>query len=303
VWGWVLNFKKRTLLDLLGNKLSSLDVRLFSDIHLELEYSFRIPNLKENQVIILAGDIGSQSRSKTLNIDIENFLIDTLKYGSIVIYVAGNHEFWGSRIDKFHRLIREFERKNSNFYFLDNESLFINDIEFIGSTLWTDFNNEDPLTYLEIGGSKSYGRTANTSNDYRKIKYKDNNQYRKINTLDTLKLHKQAIRYIKSRINQKHTQFVISHYAPSEIFLDKDRYSEERKNGYKHEITKYAYYSELEELAENFQFWAAGHTHFYVNITKNGVRYLSNPRGYANVDKYRVALFNPNLIIQVLNGA
>jgi predicted phosphohydrolase len=286
--------------------LPFLEVRLFSDIHLEFEHTFRIPNLKKNQVVLLAGDIGRQGRtSGSLNKELEAFLLDTLSSGAIVLFVTGNHEYYGSRIDKLNKLLKEFQSNNENFYFLDDESILINEIEFIGGTLWTDFNNQNSLTFLEIGGDKKFlGKTANTTKDYQKIR-KKGSLYGKVNysnlmTKDTYLLHKQTLRYIKSRIGESHTQFVMTHFAPSELFLDKKRWSGEQTNGYDYNISKYAYYSELESIAEEFDYWASGHTHKYVDESKNGVRYLSHPRGYIGEGKeHEVSEFNPNYLIKV----
>ena len=286
--------------------LPYLSVRLFSDIHLEFEATFRIPNLKKNQIIILAGDIGRQgATSGTLNSDLKSFLLDTLSSGAIILYITGNHEYYGSRIDKLNKLLKGFELKHENFYFLNDESILINEIEFIGGTLWTDFNNQNKLTFLEIGGDKKFlGKTANSTNDYQKIRKKKmlygRENYSKLMTKDTFLLHIKTLRYIKSRIGQKHTQFVATHFAPSELFLDKDRWRGEKKNGYDYNISKYAYYSELEHIAEKFDYWASAHTHQYVDEVKNGVHYLSNPRGYIGVgDEHIVSEFNPNFLIKI----
>jgi predicted phosphodiesterase len=268
--------------------LPSLDVRLFNDLHLEFEDTFRIPDLKKNQVIVLAGDIGRQGRGKVLNDSLKRFLEDTLYFGVIIIYVTGNHEYYGSRIDKVNRLIRQFDEKNENFYFLNDESVFINDTEFLGGTLWTDLNNEDPNTFLEIGGTKQYGKTANTQNDYHKISIKESkngkDNFTKLRTRDTVKFHKKTLNYIKSRVGKHDKQVVVTHFPPSEIFLDKERWENKYEKGYDYNISKYAYYSELEYLAENFDYWFSGHTHYSVNTIKNGVHYISNPRGYFEKD-------------------
>lgn len=274
------------LLDDSGSLLKDLDIRIFNDIHLEFDNSFKIPNIKKNQVIILAGDIGRQgSKSSDLNNDLKDFFYDILNQGAIILFVAGNHEYYGSRIEKFNNLVLEFENKNNNFFFLNDKSVFINGFEFIGGTLWTSFNNKNFLIYTEIGGDKKYGgKTSNTSNDYFKIKNKSEKdgikRFGKFQTKDAYLLHIKTVKYIKSRINKNKKQIVITHFAPSEIFLDKERWSSHKKNGYDYDISKYNYYTELECLAENFSCWIAGHTHKYVNEIKNGVHYISIPRGY-----------------------
>lgn len=305
----LMNFVKKeiSILNMKNKLINVLDVRLFNDLHLEFENSYRIQKIKRNQIIILAGDIFCQGGKQEINSVFSDFVKDILSKGAIVLFVAGNHEYWGSRIEKFNKILKDFEKDNENFYFLNDESIFINDIEFLGGTLWTDFNKGDILTYLEIGGSKSYGVTANSSKDYKKIKSKKVvdgiENYGKLTTKDAFLLHKNTLKYIKSRIGKHHTQFVITHFPPSEKFLNKERFINEKKNGYNYDIAKYAYYSELESIAENFNYWASGHTHKYLDEYSNGVRYLSNPRGYIDKKdpKEQVKLFKSNQIIKVIN--
>lgn len=290
-----------------GDLLEELEVRLFSDLHLEFENTFRIPNLKTNQIVILAGDISTQGRNKELNTKLESFLLDTLESDVIVIMVAGNHDYWGTYLEKFHSLMRDFESKNKNFYYFNDDSLFINGVEFLGSTLWTDFNKEDALTFLEIEGHKTYGKTANTSKDYHKIKEKKllngKHNYSKLTSKKISSVHRKSINYIKSRMNEDHVRVVTTHFTPSELFLDTERWNNEIENGYDYHVSKYAYYSELESLAEHFDYWFAGHTHKYVDIIKNGVHYLSNPRGYIDKKNKKneeaVSKFNPDFLIKI----
>lgn len=51
-----------------------------------------------------------------------------------VIYVTGNHEYFGSSPEATHRSIRSYNRPN--FHFLNNEEIEIDGVLFAGSTLW-----------------------------------------------------------------------------------------------------------------------------------------------------------------------
>ena len=296
---WIKN-EKNELID-------ELQVRLFSDLHLEYDYSFKIPNIQKNQIIILAGDIHNNGRSKSLNEKLTAFFHDILSQGAIILFVAGNHDYWGTHIEKYNSLINQFERENENFYFLNDSSVFINDIEFLGGTLWTNFNKKDTRTYLEVQGHKDYGRTANTSNDYHKIKEKYEKDgrtiYTKLTSKTTYLRHIKTVKYLTERAGEHHTQFVVTHHAPSEIFVDKERWNKHKKNGYDYNINKYSYYSELEYLAEQFNYWASGHTHKYVNEYYKNTLFLSIPRGYIDKKNEKnsevVNKFNPNLIIKI----
>ena len=55
-----------------------------------------------------------------------------------MIYVAGNHEYYGQKIPKLTRELKELAA-GTNVHFLETESVTIGEVEFLGATLWTDF--------------------------------------------------------------------------------------------------------------------------------------------------------------------
>jgi hypothetical protein len=57
----------------------------------------------------------------------------------------GNHEFYGQKIPKLIDEIKEVAQ-GSNVHVLENQSVEIGDVVFLGATLWTDFRlNGDPV--------------------------------------------------------------------------------------------------------------------------------------------------------------
>ena len=65
-----------------------------------------------------------------------------------MIYVLGNHEHYHGDFATTANRIRSMLESNmlSNVYLLDREIKVIDDVTFIGGTLWTDMNNGDQLT-------------------------------------------------------------------------------------------------------------------------------------------------------------
>ncbi len=126
-----------------------MPVRPFSDIHNEFCPANKItrilgmvvpplPTDKET-VALIAGDLGLAHRQETwlkaLSVLAKQFLA--------IVYVEGNHFFYHN--DFFGR-IQELKSKVSlpkNVHFLENESVKINGVVFIGATLWTDFQGKD----------------------------------------------------------------------------------------------------------------------------------------------------------------
>lgn len=107
-------------------------IHIRSDTHNEF-YSGKpewhpIPNKAE--IIILAGDIDLGTAG--------------IKWASTlkkqILYVAGNHEYYTHNLDILEYDMRATAHNSDNVVFLQNDTYVINDIRFIGTTLWTDYN-------------------------------------------------------------------------------------------------------------------------------------------------------------------
>jgi hypothetical protein len=124
-------------------------VRPFSDIHAEFWPVNKIDNIlgmvvpplhtDKETIALVAGDIGLAHRQETwlkvIGLLAKRFLA--------VIYIEGNYFFYHN--DFFGR-IQELKAKLSlpkNVYLLENESVNINGVLFVGATLWTDFLGKD----------------------------------------------------------------------------------------------------------------------------------------------------------------
>lgn len=107
-----------------------------SDIHSEYFKEMDIPKLDiDPQVIVLAGDIGVADQT----LDYIAALADTFVRADIV-WIAGNHEFYGVDIDAQLYDFRKFSAVHPRIHFLENDSLVLQGITFLGCTLWTDFS-------------------------------------------------------------------------------------------------------------------------------------------------------------------
>lgn len=76
---------------------------------------------------------------------------DFLKWCSFqfphVIYIAGNHEFYHGNWKASIQYLRDECSKFDNVYFLEQDLKVIDDVTFIGATLWTDCNKGDHLHF------------------------------------------------------------------------------------------------------------------------------------------------------------
>ena len=103
-------------------------LHILSDLHLEFE-PFTPPAV-EADAVILAGDVSTGRNG--LKWALKSFP------DRPVIYVLGNHEFYGQKLQKLTAELKEMAR-GTNVHLLENESCTIREVAFFGATLWTDF--------------------------------------------------------------------------------------------------------------------------------------------------------------------
>ena len=117
-------------------------IQLFSDLHLERDPTFEPLVHPGTDVVVLAGDIGSyQARSRLQDEDfgLARFSPRRFSPAPRVLYVPGNHEFDSLEYeDAYERLQRVCAHLGIEW--LDGQTVVIDGVRFIGSTLWADFD-------------------------------------------------------------------------------------------------------------------------------------------------------------------
>jgi len=201
-----------------------------------------------------------------------------------VIYVAGNHEFYSDgRFFEEIETLRTACAAHHNIYFLERDTKIIDDIVFVGGTLWTDMNKFDPLTLHAV---------RDTIMDYRATT-NDKAGFRRLKPADTVERHRLTVDYIKLVVseNRDKTVVVVGHHSPSFQSVHELYRSEHIMNG--------AYHSDLSEIMldnTNIKLWTHGHTHYPFDYVIGETRVVCNPRGY---DGYEDTGWDPNLIIEI----
>jgi hypothetical protein len=106
--------------------LPMMKLHVLSGLHTEFGH-FDLPET-DADIVVLTGDVGLGRGG------LEWLLKQWLD--KPVIYVPGNHEFYGHDISLIERL-----RSNASpdVHVLDNQSVVIEGVRFLGSILWTDF--------------------------------------------------------------------------------------------------------------------------------------------------------------------
>jgi len=275
-----------------------MKIALASDVHLEFG-DINLQNTENADVLILSGDIcvasdlGKPDPHNFMEGARSNRIADFFKRCSFqfphVIYVMGNHEHYHGDFAKSANIIKSMLASHmlSNVYLLDKETKVINDVTFIGGTLWTDMNKEDGLTLRHIAQMMNDFRTVENSNreaTYRTFDENDNVKFRtrpaRFSPEDAVEDHKKMLEYIRIMIEGKNDKFVVvGHHAPSKQSTHPRYKNEEVMNG--------AYSSDLSEFIldhPQIKLWTHGHTHEDFDYMIGSTRIVCNPRGYINYE-------------------
>jgi hypothetical protein len=201
-----------------------------------------------------------------------------------VIYVAGNHEFYHGKWNRTLKVLHDECAKFPNVYFLEQECKKIDDVTFIGGTLWTDMNKGDPLTLSAVRDMMS---------DFRVI-LKEDQDYTRLKPADTCVRHKKMLDYIKTIVAERHDEkfVVVGHHSPSKLSTHEQYADQHLMNG--------AYSSDLSEFIMDrpqIKLWTHGHTHHPFDYVLGETRIVCNPRGYEGYEPE--SGWNPNIVIEV----
>jgi predicted phosphodiesterase len=240
-----------------------MKVALMSDVHLEFGF-LPVENTENADVCILAGDIVVANHFTS---DCKAFFESVSKKFKHVVYIMGNHEHYKGDFAKSYEQLQMHLSDFKNVYLLEKESKEIEGHLFLGMTLWTNFNNENPLSMMQC---------SSRMNDFRVIK---NSKYnRKLVPADVLEEHKLSFKFIGDVYdnNSKNLPIiVVGHHAPSKNSI---------KEPYRHDFhINGAYSSDLDSFIEqrpNIKLWVHGHTHTEFEYMIGDTQIVCNPRGY-----------------------
>ena len=270
-----------------------MKIALTSDVHLEFG-DWNPSNPEGADVLILGGDImvaADFGRPDPYNImmskkeeQYRNFLDKCKTNYDHVIYIMGNHEHYhgdfATTKDILHRACSV-----AGVTFLDKETITIDDVTFIGGTLWTDMNKEDPMTLHAMSGMMNDFICVKNSN--RVVNFKDtegkfHTRSAKFSPDDAVVDHKEMLGYIRLMIEGKWDQkfVVVGHHAPSRSSTH-PRYKDEylMNGGYSTELSEFI----LDH--PQIKAWTHGHTHDEFDYMVGTTRVICNPRGYVNYER------------------
>lgn len=252
-----------------------------SDLHIDVRW-FKHPFYKDvdsETIVIIPGDVAPLT-----HYSFRPILADICNHVRFLLFVPGNHEFYGCDVIRDKKILTDMEDDISNFLLLDNKSITIDGVNFIGSTMWTDMNHSDPL---------SMHVCEYNMNDFWIIK----NGRTRLTPEATVEFHNKSIAFIEEElINSQYdsaittnTNIVITHHAPSYASVIEK---------YKGDACNAGFASELSELIFKYsiKYWIHGHMHSGLDYILGNTRVVCNPRGYHDKEN---PTFNPRLELEL----
>jgi hypothetical protein len=250
-----------------------LRLLILSDLHLEFG-GFTVESGPDDyDAVVLAGDIGTGTSGVAWA---------KQAFEKPVLYVPGNHEYYGCRVlpQTLEKMRREAD--GSNVTVLDRDSVDIDGVTFIGATLWTDY---------AVDGDQDRSMTvaAMSLNDHHQIFIDDQHRFTPADALDE---HRRSLAFIQGKLEvaDRDRTVVITHHAPSV------RSVHERFSGSPINV---CFVSRLDPLIEAIgpALWVHGHVHDPFDYRIGTTRVVANPRGYVGFEDGNG--FNPKLILEV----
>lgn len=269
-----------------------MKISIASDLHLEFG-DLDFDNSENAEVLILSGDICvaadldmRDSRKTELGFArarserFHEFFERCAERFPHVIYIMGNHEYYHS---DYATALTEVRRKLAhltNLWVLEREVKTIDDVTFIGGTLWTDMNNQDPLTLYHMRTMMNDFRVISNSAvpvHFRTQEGKFATRVAKFSPEDAAAEHTKMKQYVHSVVQGNHdTKYVVvGHHAPS---------AQSTHERYAHDtIMNGGYISNLDQFVldhPQIRLWTHGHTHHPFDYQIGDTRVVCNPRGY-----------------------
>lgn len=231
---------------------------ILSDLHLDDKSTYiPTPPAEGYDVAVLAGDIGP-SPLKALW-----FAESTFAKPAIV--VAGNHEYHssGTYERKLSEGRRRSEKQFQGAHFLENQSVVIAGMRFLGCTLWTDFAlDDDQARGMHIAGTAmpEFMHLAKAGGGW-------------MTAADILAIHYESIAWLDAMFAEPFDgpTVVITHHAPSKLSVS-DEFQDSELN--------VAFASHLDRHIERWQpeLWIHGHIHQSSDYDLSGTRVICNPK-------------------------
>lgn len=294
-------------------------LRLASDIHLDFDaliwarkpkkdpnkgpeidqlwYPTPLPEDKET-VMLIPGDLWINNNAFARRFGGQESWVERIsKQFHSCIFLLGNHDFWGLSLNTAHQKAKDCIAHYglTNAYLLEDEQVIIDDVKFLGGTMWTDYDKYNPIILM---------KAPDYMNDFKEIRFRMGTReagiYRRLLTNDLVATHKKTREYLLKNARRDYPDqkvVILSHHAPSFESI-----AEEFRNKTDWD-SNFFYFSELgwdlcdEEVQADL--WVHGHVHRARDYIVDRTRVICNPRGYHGHEPADTTGFDETLRLEV----
>jgi hypothetical protein len=259
--------------------MRTVKIQLMSDLHLESHPAYHARPAPGADLLVLAGDVGSYQSGSQLQGDdfgLERF---SPKHGwpVPVLYVPGNHEYDNLDFDATHERLRA-TCDRLGITWLEREVVVIDDVRFVGTTLWADFDalvvrpgHPEPTVQQLLKQRHKAFRAAN-------YYLQKAAAMRHGEPMMAEGWREQALvceAWLRAALAQRFdgTTVVVTHFAPSLRSAD-PRYGVTPATA--------GFCNSLNDLVAQADYWLHGHLHCQQDYLESGCRVLANTLGYAS---------------------
>ncbi|MDN5842281.1 MAG: metallophosphoesterase family protein [Alcaligenaceae bacterium] len=250
-----------------------MDVRLhiLSDLHLS-QQGMPAPAVHAD-LSILAGDIARPEAAMKWAAGL----------GRPVLYVPGNHEFYGSSIPETRRRLAE-QAARLGIHLLDQGQIVLHGVRFLGTTLWTDFQ-----LFGADKAAEAKAQAAAFMRDFQVVRNADGDIY---TPDDSIALFEEQSAWLDQALDEPFDgpTVVISHHAPAPQSVH-PRFADS--------LVSAGFASDCSALMGRASLWVHGHTHDSFDYSVRGTRVICNPRGYCRDGVNENPAFDPELRIDI----
>lgn len=254
-----------------------MKLHILSDLHLSVQ-GLEHPRT-DADLVILAGDIARPQAAVAW----------AQGFGKPVLYVPGNHEFYGGSLQDTAQTLQRL-CAGSAVQLLDNRSLVLQGVRFVGSTLWSDFRLADE----GAPRAEAMAQAQQLLRDFSRIRTGAPPHDALFTPQDAAALFDANAQWLAHELAQPFDgpTVVITHHAPSQRSVH-PRFAGSPLNA--------CFASNADHLvaASGARLWVHGHMHDSSDYLLNGTRVLCNPRGYARDGTPENPLFDPLLVVDV----
>lgn len=262
---------------------STLRLLILSDLHLEFRRSQKPVfdlSIATPDIVLLAGDIDTDAVG--IVAWAANVFADLP-----VLYVHGNHEGYGGKIDSVIEKISAACATTPNVHYLHQAEFRHMGVRFFGATLWTDF-----ALFGEDLRQECMNAAAMLMTDYRSIRLAKE-RYRKLRPMDTVRFHREDRTWLAEKLEQpfEGPTVVMTHMAPSKASVAPQ---------YSGDLLSAAFASNLDDLVSKADVWVHGHMHTSSDYRIGRCRVVCNPYGYIRKDgEPENGDFRPDFIVEL----